>query len=242
MKTKCLILMALFLGLMIVSKAAADLVRFDFSGNLAKSFGTVSEGTPFYGYVIYDTDTEGIWVANNPGIPIDEPDNGWEKRQYAFDEFSVTVDGETFSMNGHPPTDRSANPYGTIYITKFPDPNVDQFFVNIGPLYTGFGNVDDGIPNYIWQLGGKDVRQIQMSFSSVTLFADTGPYLLDAEIMQEKFDESTRAVFSLIAPDYYNVSSPLKEGTASPVPVPGSLSLLGAGLICLGGIFRRKRK
>ncbi len=240
--TVSLVVWGLLVSLVVAFDVHATLVKFDFAGNLKKSWGTINENTPFQGYLVYDSEAEGIWVKNNPGIPEDPPDNGWEKRQYPFVEFYLTVDGQTFSMSGHEPTDRSANPYGTIFITKFPDPNVDQFFVSLSPLYHGFGSTTNNIPNYIWKIGDKEVRQIQVAFSSENLFEDTGPYLLEPDLLQQKFDESTRAVMTLVAPDYYTVSSPLKEGEASPVPEPSTSLLLGIGLLIASGMFRKKLK
>ena len=38
------------------------------------------------------------------------------------------------------------------------------------------------------------MRQIQVAFSSENLFEDNGPYLLEPDLLQQKFDGSTRAV------------------------------------------------
>jgi len=218
-------LMLLFSG-----SVFATPVQFNFSGNLEKSFGTTDEGTAFSGTLIYDTTTTGITVGNTTGVPDPNPNPSWDKKQYAFESFSLSVGNESFSMLGHDPTDINKEPYGTIFITDFPA--TDQFFVQVAGNRWGFGNLGD-------LFGGKDLYSIQMAFSGSGLLNTVGTDLMSADTLQDRFDASSRAVMTLMGTDYYTVSSSIK-GNASSVPEPATVFLLGIGLIGLACINKKK--
>ena len=224
--------LSLLMFFIVAGGASASLVRFDFSGNLGDgsqngntSFGTIAAGTAFSGYVLYDTDA----VGNQTGTP----EKGWDKMEYAFVSFYLTIGGETFSMTGNAPDDENASPYGAINITDFP--NTDQFFVKI----YGKKNGADFPASYT--LGGKELKSIQMAFSGKDLLNGYGTGLMDAETLQNRYEASSRAVMSLVGTDYYTVSSNIKEAQASNVPIPGAVWLLGTGLLGLVAVRRRRR-
>ena len=225
--------------LLISGSAMATPVQFDFSGNLGvgsqngnTSFGTTAAGTAFWGTIIYDTETPGIAVGNNPGVPLTNPNPNWDKKQYAFESFSLTIGTETFSMTGHNPTNLNAEPYGTIFITDFP--NTDQFYVEVAGNRFGFGDLGP-------LFGGKNLWSIGIAFSGKDLLNDVGTDLMTADVLQDRFDASSRAVMTLMGKDdYYTVSSTINGNASSPVPEPATMLLFGFGLLSLAGISRKK--
>jgi len=232
MKRRILIFgVSLVLVFFVVNSSLASIVKFDFAGNLGDgsqngntSFGTISSSTAFFGSIIYDTDRTGIQTG--------DVDTGWDRKEYQFESFTLTVGSETFSMLGNAPDDANVTPYGTISITDYP--NTDQFFVKI------YGKKNGGDMNNTF--GGKQLKSIQMAFSGIDLLNNVGTDLMSATTLQDRFDASTRAVLTLVGTDDYTVSSSIKNGSASSVPIPGAAWLLGSGLLGMVGIRRRKQQ
>ena len=109
-----------------------------------------------------------------------------------------------------------------------------------GGTFTITGNGSNGVPNGVI-FSGTFSSSSPVTWTVITLADGSHQYTLSGAIEGNGKVGATVQLVVVSGKGYFNGSARLSSGdTSLSVPEPGTLSLLGTGLIGLAGVIRRK--
>lgn len=221
------------------NQAMAGSIKYDFTGKLTSSLGSISAGTGLSGYFWYDTPQDAF--IGGPGYTVGA---------YKLQLFALTIGAETVhayeGSSGALNTPTMLSIWNDTYIVP-PLTVKDGLDISAPIASADFPAHPDYPPNN--QMGGVIVQVVAMLLLDFTASVFSDAALPDSGLtlgLLQSNNANTRIIWGSPANTqsaYFTVNSlhgTRLETSVPAIPVPDTLGLLGIGLVGLG-LVRRKR-